>query len=345
MGLIQNLTGDALENRQQECFRCEVIPANVLVMKGRKFSGSGRNKTGINNNTITSGAVLAVAEGQCVMIVDRGRILECSAEPGLYTYDASTSSSFFCRDPDNRAGQSFIQMDRCCPSDSQPCTSPKVYYFNTKVLTGNRCVTSNPIPFHVADKRIGVDAWIAVHCTGEFSYRICDPVLFYKHVCGDVNKDFYKDSLDARLKIELLSALDGAFAKLSQTGMPYSELTDNSPELTDALNAILASRWRENLGLELTSFSISHVRVSEQDEALIRKLQEAAAFRRAHWAAQSAQENPMRALDMPRRVPGKTFAPENGWKCSCGSQNDGNFCPHCGRKKPKSRIPTGNPRL
>ena len=122
------------------------------------------------------------------------------------------------------------------------------------------------MPFRVVDQRAGIDIDIAIRCFGEYSYRISDPILFYTNVCGNVSEDYTRDRLDGQLKTELLTALQPAFAKISDMGIRYSALPGHTMELAEALNEVLSGKWRYLRGLEIVSFGVSSVKASEEDE-------------------------------------------------------------------------------
>ena len=287
MGLIKALagaTGGILADQWKEFFRCEAIPANVLVMKGQKSAGARSSNTKGTDNIITTGSVILVADGQCMMIVDQGQIVEFAAEPGEYTYDASTEPTIFCGDLGEGLKQSFAQLGRRFTFGGEPPKDQRIYYFNTKELMGNKYGTPSPVPFRVVDQNIGLDTDISIRCFGEFSYRICDPMLFYKNVCGNVTENYTRDNLDGQMKTELLTALGPAFAKISAKGIRYSALPGHTFEIAEALNEVLSSKWRNLRGLEIVSFGVSNVSASPEDEAMIKELQKTAVFRNANMA-------------------------------------------------------------
>ena len=287
MGLIKALagaTGGILADQWKEFFRCEAIPADVLVMKGQKSAGKRSSNTKGTDNIITTGSVILVADGQCMMIVDQGQIVEFAAEPGEYTYDASTEPTIFCGDLGEGLKQSFAQLGKRFTFGGEPPKDQRIYYFNTKELMGNKYGTPSPVPFRVVDNNIGLDIEISIRCFGEFSYRICDPMLFYKNVCGNVTENYTRDNLDGQMRTELLTALGPAFAKISAKGIRYSALPGHTFEIAEALNEVLSSKWRNLRGLEIVSFGVSNVNASEEDEAMIKELQKTAVFRNANMA-------------------------------------------------------------
>jgi len=287
MGLIKaafGATGGILADQWKEFFRCEAIPADVLVMKGQKSAGKRSSNTKGTDNIITTGSVILVADGQCMMIVDQGQIVEFAAEPGEYTYDASTEPTIFCGNLGEGLKQSFAQLGKRFTFGGEPPKDQRIYYFNTKELMGNKYGTPSPVPFRVVDHNIGLDTDISIRCFGEFSYRICDPMLFYKNVCGNVTENYTRDNLDAQMRTELLTALGPAFAKISAKGIRYSALPGHTFEIAEALNEVLSSKWRNLRGLEIVSFGVSNVNASEEDEAMIKELQKTAVFRNANMA-------------------------------------------------------------
>ena len=287
MGLIKAAFGAAggiLADQWKEFFRCEAIPADVLVMKGQKSAGPRSSNTKGTDNIITNGSVILVADGQCMMIVDQGQIVEFAAEPGEYTYDASTEPTIFCGDLGEGIKQSFAQLARRFTFGGEPPKDQRIYYFNTKELMGNKYGTPSPVPFRVVDNNIGLDIEISIRCFGEFSYRICDPMLFYKNVCGNVSENFTRSSLDGQMKTELLTALGPAFAKISEKGIRYSALPGHTVEIADALNEVLTPKWRNLRGIEIVSFGVSNVNASKEDEDMIKELQKTAVFRNANMA-------------------------------------------------------------
>ena len=288
MGLIKAALGAAggvLADQWKDFFRCDAIDANVLVTKGRKSAGGRSSNTKGTEGIITSGSVILVADGQCMMIVDQGRIAEFAAEPGEYTYDASTEPSIFSGDLDEGVSQSFASFVKRFTFGGEPAKDQRIYYFNTKELVGNKYGTPSPVPFRVVDQRIGLDMDIAIRCFGEYSYRICDPILFYTNVCGNVSSAYDRSSLDSQLKSELLTALQPAFAKISEMGIRYSALPGHTMEIAKALNEVLSDKWRDLRGLEIVSFGVNSVKASEEDEQMIKELQRNAVFRNAIMAA------------------------------------------------------------
>ena len=301
MGLIKAALGAAggvLAEQWKEYFYCESLPADVLAVKGRKrVSGSSSNTSG-SDNIISNGSVIAVADGQCMIIVEQGKVVDVCAEPGEYTYDMSTEPSVFSGDLGESIKNVFMNIGKRFTFGGEAPKDQRVYYFNTKELMGNKYGTPNPVPFRVVDKNIGLDMDVSIRCFGEYSYRVTNPILFYTNVCGNVAQSYTRDNLDSQLKSELLTALQPAFARVSEMGIRYSALPGHAMEIAEALNDVLSAKWANLRGVEIVSFGVSSVRASEEDEAMIKELQRNATFRDPTMAAAhmvSAQASAMQA--------------------------------------------------
>ena len=378
MGLIKAALGAAggvLGDQWKEYFYCEALPENVLAAKGRKkLSGRSSNRNG-EDNVISGGSVIAVADGQCMLIVEQGKIVEVCAEPGEFVYDASTEPSIFAGNLGESIGAVFSNIGKRFTFGGEAPVDQRVYYFNTKEIVGNKYGTPSPVPFRVVDRNIGLDVDISIRCFGEYSYRISNPLLFYTNICGNVTSEYTRDKIEGQLKTELLTALQPAFAKISDMGIRYSSLPGHTMELAQALNEVLSPKWRDLRGLEIVSIGVSSVKASEEDEKMIKELQRNAAFRDPTMAAahlvgaqaaamQSAAANEnagsamaFMGMNMAANAGGVNAqnlyqmgvqqqtahpaqtpaAAANAWICpSCGASAAGKFCPECGTKKPES---------
>ena len=281
MGLIKAALGAAggvLADQWKEYFYCEALPADVLAVKGKKRTGSRSSNTKGSDNIISNGSVIAVASGQCMMIVEQGKVVDICAEPGEYTYDTSTEPSIFCGDLGKNIKAVFANIGKRFTFGGEAPKDQRIYYFNTKELIGNKYGTPSPVPFRVVDPRAGLDIDITIRCFGEYSYRITNPLLFYTNVCGNVEADYERSQIESQLKTELLTALQPAFAKISEMGIRYSALPGHTQELAEALNDVLSAKWRDLRGLEIVSFGVSSVKASEEDEQMIKEMQRNAAF-------------------------------------------------------------------
>lgn len=279
MGLIKaglGAVGGVLGDQWKEFIYCESMKPDVLVAKGMKRTSSqGRSSnTSAEDNIISNGSTIAINDGQCMIIVENGKVVEICSEPGEYTYDTSTEPSIMAEGLNmDSVKKVFAQIGKRFTYGGDPGKDQRVYFFNTKEIIGNKYGTASPIPFRVVDARIGLDMDIPIRCFGEYSYKITNPILFYTNVCGNVSDEYQRSEIDSQLKTELLTGLNQAFGVMSEKGVRYSALPGHAQEIGDELNNVLSKKWRDLRGVEVVSFGVSSVKASEEDEKYIRDLQ------------------------------------------------------------------------
>ncbi|MBP5288247.1 MAG: SPFH domain-containing protein [Clostridia bacterium] len=376
MGLIKagvGALGGTLADQWKEFFYCEALPPTVLMTKGQKRTTSRTSNTKGNDNIISNGSGIAVADGQCMIIVDQGKVVELCAEPGEFTWNSSSEPSIFAGNLGQSILDSFKTLGRRFTFGGDTGKDQRVYYFNTKELIDNKFGTPNPIPFRVVDHKIGLDMDTSVKCSGVYSYKITDPILFYTNVCGNVADTYQRETLDGQLKTEFISALQPAFGKLSDLELRPNQIVTHNTEVENAMNDVLSAKWKELRGLEVVSVAFSTVTIPDEDAEEIRKLQRGAAMRDPGLAAGTmaeAQADAMRAAakneagamtgfmgmgmamnsgaamgaqnlyamaqqqQQQQAQQQPAAAPAAGWKCECGATATGNFCPECGKPKP-----------
>ena len=376
MGLIKAAMGAAggvMADQWKEFFYCDAIPENVLAVKGQKKTSKRSSNTKGDDNVISNGSVIAVADGQCMLIVDQGKIVDMCAVAGEYTYDMSSEPSIFTGDLGDGIKNVFNNMVNRFTFGGEAPKDQRIYYFNTKELIGNKYGTPSPVPFRVVDQRAGIDIDVGIRCFGEYSYHISIPMLFYTNVCGNVSEAYTRDRLDSQLKTELLTALQPAFARIGEDGIRYSQLPGHTLELADALNEVLSKKWRDLRGIEIVSFGVSSVTADEDDEKMLKELQRNAAFMdptraAAHLVGSQGDAMKMAAnnqggaamafmgMNMAGQAGGMNAgnlfamgqqqaaqqaaaqpapAAPAGWACACGhAGNTGKFCAECGQPKP-----------
>ena len=376
MGLIRaglGALGGTMADSWKEFFTCDAMSNTVLMVRGhKKTTGRSANVKG-NDNVITSGSLIAVADGQCMIIVDAGKIVEICAEPGEFEYNSSTSPSLFTGSLSESIVNTFEEVGKRFQFGGDPAKDQRIYYINTKELMDNKFGTPNPIPFRVVDNNIGLDIDVSVRCSGVYSYRISDPILFYTNVCGNVTESFTRDQLDMQLKTEFISALQPAFSRISDLQVRPSALPGHVTELKEAMNDALTSKWSKLRGLTVVSIAMNTVSLPDEDAEMIKSAQRSAINRNPGMAAATlvgAQAEAMKAaasnsggamtgfmgMGMASNAGGVNAntlfeasnqqasptppvqaqqATGNAWFCpECGTQNTGNFCSNCGTGKP-----------
>ena len=298
MGLLKagiGALGGVLADSWRDYFYCESMDADTLVVKGeKKAGGRSSNKKG-TDNIISNGSVINVNDGQCMMIVESGKVVELCAEPGEFVYDTGTEPSIFYGSLGENIKKSFAEVGKRFTFGGEPAKDQRVYYFNTKEIMGNKYGTPSPIPFRIMDQAIGFPLDIKIRCHGEYSYRITNPMLFYTNVCANVESTFTRDDIDSQLKSELLTALQPAMFKISQNNIYYGAIPAYTMQLADELNELLSSKWRDRRGVEIVEFGVSSVKATEDDEARIVEYQRSTAMGRddnmlrGHMAGATAQ--------------------------------------------------------
>ncbi len=370
MGLIKaaiGAAGSVLADQWKEFFYCEALDKDVLVTKGQKRISDRSSNTKASENVISNGSGIAVADGQCMIIVEQGKVVEVCAEPGEFTYDTSTEPSIFAGKLGTSIVESFKTLGKRFTYGGDTGKDQRVYYFNTKELIDNKFGTPNPVPFRVVDHKIGLDVDVSVRCSGVYSYKIADPLLFYTNVCGNVEQEYRRSELESQLKTEFISALQPAFGRLSELELRPNQIVTHNTELEQAMNEALSEKWGELRGLTVVSVALATVTLPEEDAEMIKQLQRTAVlkdptmgaatlvgaqadamkaaaensagamtgFMGMGMAMNAGNMNPQNLYAMGQQQQQATPAPSaDGWTCACGHVATGKFCPECGQPKP-----------
>ena len=381
MGLIKSALGAAggvLADQWKEFFYCDSIDNDILVVKGRKrVSGRSSNTRG-EDNIISNGSGIAVADGQCMMIVEQGKVVEFCAEPGEFTWDSSSEPSIFSGDFGESINQTFKNIGKRFTYGGGAGKDQRVYYFNTKEIIGNLFGTATPVMFRVVDSRIGLDVDVNLRCSGSYSYKLTDPMLFYTNVCSNVSDEYRREELDRTLKQEFVSALQPALAELSDLEIRPNQIPRYMPDLEKAMNKALSEKWSKLRGISVVSIAMPNVSLPEEDQELIKTAQKNAMYRDPTMAAATivgAQADAMKAaasnangatagfvgMNMAQgaggmnaqtlfemgqqnqqnasaNTSGAQNTSANSWKCKCGATAAGKFCPECGSPRPESET-------
>ncbi len=372
MGLIKaavGAVGGTLADQWKEFFYCDALEQDVLVVKGQKRINSRSSNTKGNDNIISNGSGIAVADGQCMIIVEQGKIVEVCAEPGQFTYDSSTEPSIFSGNLGKSIADTFRTIGKRFTYGGDTGKDQRVYYFNVKEIMDNKFGTPNPIPFRVVDSRLGLDVDVSIRCSGVYSYMIADPLLFYTKVCGNVERAYTRYEIEKQLKTEFISALQPAFGKLSELELRPNQIVSHNTELEEAMNFALSTKWGKLRGLKVVSIALGSVSLPPEDAEMIKQLQRTAVLQNPNMAGATlagAQADAMRTAagnaagamngfvgmgmamnaggmnaqnlfamgQQQSAAPAPSAAPAGGWTCTCGAVSTGKFCPECGAPKP-----------
>ncbi len=375
MGLIRAAIGSAggvFADQWKEYFYCDAIDVNILAVKGKKRTGSRSSNTKGSDNIISNGSIISVADSQCMIIVEQGKVVDICAEPGEFIYDSSTEPSIFQGNLGDSIGEVFKTIGKRFAFGGEPPKDQRVYYINTKEIYGNKYGTASPIIFKITDREANIYMDMPIRCFGEYSYKITNPLLFYTNVCANFTEDYTRDKIDGQMKSELLTHLGPAFARISAMGISYSELMGHTLDIRDALKAELTHEWKEIRGIEIVNFGISSLSGDEKVEEKLRTIQlysrnpsalaaeigasqaealklaasnksagSAMAFMGMGMANQMGGMNTANLYQMGQQM-GQQHQPtatSSGWNCSCGRKgNTGKFCTECGKSKPEENT-------
>ncbi len=370
MGLIKagiGAIGGTLADQWKEFFYCDSLPNDVLMRRGQKQINGRSSNTKGNDNIISNGSGIAVADGQCMIIVEQGKIVEFCAEPGEFTYDSSTEPSVFSGSFGEAIKNTFKTIAKRFTYGGDTGKDQRVYYFNTKEIIGNKFGTPNPIMFEVMNKRIGMARTVQVRCNGTYTYVISDPLIFYTRLCGNVTYEFTKDEIDDQLKAEFTDALQPAFGALAELELRPAQIPAKSNELKAAMNDALKQEWIENRGISVEKIALNPITLNPEDMKKINELEDAATMGANPFmmagrmtdatadAMNTAAANEAGAMtgfmgmgmvggigmggqggfsmaqNMYNQGVQQTAPAQGDWTCECGQKNSGKFCMNCGK--------------
>lgn len=377
MGLIKagiGSLGGTLADQWKEFFYCDALPNDVLMRRGQKQTGGRSSNKHGNDNIISNGSGIAVADGQCMIIVEQGKIVEVCAEPGEFTYDSSTEPSVFSGNLGDSIKETFRTVGKRFTYGGDTGKDQRVYYFNTKEILDNKFGTPSPIIFEVVNKRINMQRTVNLRCNGSFTYVISDPLLFYTRLCGNVEDEYARDQIDSQLKVEFIDALQPAMAAMAEQELRPAQIPAKANELKAAMNEALKQDWIENRGISVGKISLNPITLTDEDMKKINELEDAAnvgsnayvmAGRMANATAdamQTAAGNTSGAMTGFMGMGMTGMGGQGGfgaaqnmynmgvqqqqaqqpvqqqlagtWVCSCGTTASGKFCPECGSPKP-----------
>ena len=281
MGLIKaglGALGGVLADQWKEFFYCEALDMDTLVVKGSKRVGGRSSNTKGSDNIISNGSGIAVADGQCMIIVEQGKVVEVCAEPGEYTYDTSTEPSIFAGSFGESLKNTFKAIGKRFTYGGDTGKDQRVYYFNTKEIMGNKFGTPSPIIFEVMNKSIGFSRTVNVRCNGVYSYIITNPLLFYTKVCGNVEQAFTRDRIDEQMKTEFVSALQPAFGALAEMELRPAQLPAKVNELKKAMNDALQYEWVESRGISVEKIALNPITLNPEDMKKIQEMEDSMSY-------------------------------------------------------------------
>lgn len=355
MGLIKaavGAIGSTLSDQWEDYITCDSMDSNTLVVK----------KT-TKSKQISKNSRIQVNPGQVAIIFDSGKILDATAEEGVYTFDSSTSPSLFAGD----FGDVFKEAWQRFTYNGEPAKEQAIFYINTKEIFDNLFGSTSAIPY---DDPMYHDIRIRYH--GSYTFKISNPIVFFRSVVGNVSDVYTKEELMTQANGEFLQCIAGAIGKCASDGIKYSALSAEQERIAKYMNDALDEKWRELRGMEIVSVALdtptpddaSAERIDKFADSRFYSNQENASGRMVSATA-TAMENAANnangaangfvGLGMMNMAAGSmnggqspvayttpstqtanvgvVAAPSSSATCSnCGSPVNGNFCSNCGTK-------------
>ena len=342
-----------------------VFTSGVLIRKGQNTKGTG--------NTVSNGSIIHVYDNQFMMLVDGGKVVDYTAEPGYYKVDNSSLPSLF----NGQFGDSLKDSFNRIKYGGQTPTAQKVFFINLQEIKGIKFGTRNPINYF--DNFYNAELFLRAH--GTYSVKITNPLQFYAEVIPRNADRVEIDEINEQYVSEFLEALQSSINQMSADGTRISYVTSKARELGKYMSTTLDEEWNQTRGMEIQAVGIASVSYDEESQKLINMRNEGAMLggdasvlrgmavknltegvRDAGSNAGGAMTGFMgvgmgmqqvntsmeglnamtagmagtqpQAAPQQAAAPQQTAAPANSWTCECGASNTGKFCSECGKPAP-----------
>lgn len=365
MSIIKALAGSissVMSDQWKELFICDALPDQVMIVKGKKVTNSNNANTQSDENVITDGSIICVADGQCALVIEQGKVICEFSEPGEHVFHSDRSPSLLngssAKSVINEIGYRFTFGGNVVP------LTQRVYYINTKECTGNPFSLSEAIPIHIQDTALGLDVDVSMTCSGYYSFKITEPSLFYKNVTGNVQSQGLKTQVVKMMHSEILTELPNALQKVYHDNIRPFELPSKTVELSESLNQILSAKWSGRRGIQVVSFAFDNIGLTVNDMKDITSLQKLAVLKDPMMAASQIvdaqsvsmkmaasnhslgngfigfhlQAQPGHQGDLQNNPTTGSTPQSDTWTCKCGNTCSTSFCQECGSPKPVSWI-------
>lgn len=265
MGLIK-AAKDAIKgtfaDQWKEAIRCDDMTNDILMVKKTTETG-----------VITNKSTIIVAPGQCAVIYDNGRVIDATAEDGFYTFDDSSSPSFFA----GQFGDVFKEMWQRFTFDGATAKEQAVFFFNIKEIIDNKFGTPAPIPFqdwsHPIPNQMTntiTPLRVEIKCFGTYTFSIINPALFMTKLAGTANI-YRKSQLVEQLRSEVLAVFQNVTNELgnSEHKVPVLEMPSQTDEIRQMMDEKVFDEKIRERGIKIDSFAVESVTLDEESEKKI----------------------------------------------------------------------------
>lgn len=374
MGIIKAVTGavgQAFADTWQEVVEPNdmgertVFTNGVLIRKGQNVKGSSQ--------TVSNGSVIHVYDNQMMLLVDGGKVVDYTAEPGYYTVSNSSMPSLF----NGEFGESLKEAFNRIKFGGETPTMQKVFYINLQEIKGIKFGTRNPINYF--DSFYNAELFLRAH--GTYSIKITNPLQFYAEVIPRNAERVDMEEINDQYLNEFLQALQAAINQMSADGIRISHVTSKAVELGKYMANILDEEWNNMRGMEIQAVGLGSISYDEASQKLINMRNEGAmlgsdfnvmrgmAVKNITEGIRDAGSNEggamnafmgvgmglntmnatlsgLNGLQTPGDAQGTVMGgvasatqnPKDGWKCECGQENTGKFCSNCGKPAPTPKA-------
>ncbi len=268
MGLIKSAftsINSTLHDQWEEYISCDSLDNNTLVVKKTTENGIISNKSRIQ-----------VSPGQVALIFDSGRILDATAEEGIYTFDSSSSPSLFAGD----FGGMFKEMWQRFKFNGAPSKEQAVFYVNTKEIIDNKFGSTSPMAYPDPEYKN-----IYIRYYGVYSFKITDPFAFVSNIAGTVKDTYTKEQLLEQANAEFTSALDVSLQSCASEGVVFSSLPSKQLLIAKHMNEALDETWKKLRGMEIVNVAIEKITPDDESRERIQKFDNASMYGKSEYAA------------------------------------------------------------
>lgn len=365
MGIIKAATsavGGTLADQWLEVIEPDDMSDQTVFTKGvkvRKDAKRGSNKKG-TEDVITDGSVVHVYENMMMLLVDGGKIIDYTAEPGYYTVKNDTAPSMFNGGLRESIQESFFRFKfgGTTPQKQQ------VFYINLQEIKGIKFGT--PTPLQYFDNFYNAELFLRTH--GTYSIKITDPLAFYANAIPKNADHVDIQEINEQYLAEFLTALNTSINQYSAQGERVSFLTSKSMKLSKYMASVLDEDWKQLRGMEIVAVAVASISYTDESQKLINMRNQGAmlgdpSVREGYVQGavarglESAGSNPGGAMNafMGMNMGGQNLAgfsqanqnqmqsqqeqqaDTKSWTCpECGTKNTGKFCSNCGQSKPNA---------
>ncbi len=352
MGILKafkDSVGGVAADQWLEVYYCDSLPVGTLALRGVRQVGQNSANTKGDENVISDGSVIIVNEGQCALVIEQGKIIADYREPGENKFHSDKTSSVFSKGGiKGMAKQTFDRFGY----GGVVAVHQFVMYLNLKEQLGNEFYLSCPV--RLVDRYGNLDFDATVSVSGMFSFKITDPVTFYKNVCRASTGAVYTASVMPQLMEEFKSVAIKGISELCESGVSPTDISKKTEELSELIKAQMTEKWAALRGFSAQSVAISSISVAAEDLGALQLAERVKMLTDPQMAAAAlisaqadamvgAANNPAGAAGAFIGVAGAgavggAFA-ESGasnpklWVCKCGKYNTSEYCENCGAKR------------